>query len=287
MFRTLVTIIFIAAIPCLGMSCASYKVTKNPDDCNTGIRYYRPKPYLYVGPARNFSTAGAPMVSIAVEYLPDYEEEYAIEINPGLGTTDTTVTLDNGWNLTSFAGKTDQKYAEILQSLSSMVTAAGGLARSNMAPAAPRDPGDVATPIDVPYGYYESVFWYDNCGKKHLYGWRYVGMILSGCPVQACPALHDCYCDDPDEFWALIPGGSGLQFVRIADLKSGKIKRSMMQSQDAPAPPPPADAPAAKPSALRYDEGDGDLEAPTKTSKARSHGRPATARGEGSSIAER
>lgn len=238
----------LVVLTCVGMSCASYSVKKNPTDRDTGIRFYRPKPYLYVGPP---SDGDPQKVTISLQYLPDYEEEYSIEVHPGLGVNSLDVSLENGWNLTNFKGTTDQKYAEILGSMAGMVSAAGGLARAPAAAPA-RDGNEADVDRGVPRGYYESVFWCDECGKKHLFGWRYIGFLpFDSCPVAPQPQMQNAWCDD---LWALLPGGgSELRFVRISDVRDGKDPHTRkMNSPAARAPavdeyPVPAPAPAPRP----------------------------------------
>jgi len=168
------------------------------------------------------------------------------------------------------------------------------LAKPAMAAAPAYETGDgEPVKIDAPFGYYESVFWHDACGKKHLYGWRYIGfMPFNSCPVQACPNIHDAHCDDPDQFWALIPtSGASLQFIRIGDLKSGKGQSSRNIIPDTEsAPPPPADAPATapapKPAANRRHVEDevGVGIRPARHSRTRVQLGPASARGQGEPI---
>lgn len=241
-------IVFVCLVAAMAMGgCARYKFVKNPDDCNTGLRYYRPKPYLFVGSTVVGEKADAKAAAvIRLEYLPDYEEEYAVEIYPGLGANDLQISLENGWNLTSFHGKTEQQYDKIL-------TALAGVTKAAAAPSGGGPPCEsvVDTPRPVPQGYYESVFWTDNNGngKKHLFGWRYVGFLpFSACPVNACPSMRDVYCDDPSQFWAIVPNGSSLAFVRMDDLRKGTFKA--LNSA-----PPPTDAPPA-PSSASDDEGE-------------------------------
>lgn len=227
MRRTLPFFVFLAAFSC--SACARIEVQKNPDDCCKGIRYYRPKPYLFVGPPPATGELGK--VVVQIQYLPDYSEEYAVVVHPGLGTTDLDITLENGWNLTSLKGKTDQKYSEIIGALASMTSAAAGAVKDGPPRAAP-----CAAPVDVPLGYYEPVFANDHRNCKYLFGWRYVGLLpFNACPVQACPSVHDAYCDDPDQIWALTYSSNTLQLQRLRDVQTGVKTR--IDSSKAPALP--------------------------------------------------
>ena len=77
------------------------RVRQSPGPKDTGIRYYRPKPYLRIEPASSVVAEGKKItqtpsdefVSISMEYLPDFSEEYSIEVCPGLGSANVTVGL--------------------------------------------------------------------------------------------------------------------------------------------------------------------------------------------------
>jgi hypothetical protein len=143
--------------------CSSVSVVKNPGPEDTGIRYYRPKPYLLVTPA----DATGRMVKLKVVYLPDYSEEYSITPK---GKKPPQVQLEDGWNLVAVGGPAPPPKPE-----------------EPPPPTAPLDqakvPEFVVAATNVPIGLYESVF--DVCqGKKQLKGWRYVGMSpLGGGPA--------------------------------------------------------------------------------------------------------
>jgi hypothetical protein len=138
--------------------CSSANVTKNPGPDDTGIRYWRPKPYLLVTPA---DPTGR-LVKLELQYLPDYNEEYSIHPK---GRKPPAVALQDGWNL----------------------VAVGGPAPPPAKPeaAAPPPAADMKLPeyvvasSNIPIGFYESVF--DTAGQgKYLKGWRYVGWSVWG-----------------------------------------------------------------------------------------------------------
>ena len=56
-------------------------VVSNPGPRDKGIRFYRPKPYLLVKPTRYEEEK---YVTLSLEYLPDFSEEYSIRIRSGL-----------------------------------------------------------------------------------------------------------------------------------------------------------------------------------------------------------
>lgn len=142
------------------IGCTTVTVQKDPGPHNHGIRYWRPKPYLFIGPyggpqptpnpapplspntGKGVSGGGAASdptgqgssqspgatqlqdniikVSMEIKYLPDYNEEYSIRLRPGIGLGSLSLNLQDGWNLTSVNMQTDQKLPELL-------TAIGGL----------------------------------------------------------------------------------------------------------------------------------------------------------------
>jgi hypothetical protein len=143
--------------------CSSVAVIKNPAASDTGIRYWRPKPYLLVTPA----DATGRMVKLKLEYLPDYSEEYSIHPQ---GKKPPQVQLKDGWNLVAVGGPAPPPEKP-----------EDGPPPPAAAPAGDpmKLPEYVVAATNIPIGYYESVF--DSTGtKKYLKGWRYVGMTPMG-----------------------------------------------------------------------------------------------------------
>jgi hypothetical protein len=139
--------------------CSSVAVIKNPGPGDTGIRFYRPKPYLLVTPA----DATGRMVKLKIEYLPDYSEEYSVHPQ---GKKPPQVQLKDGWNLVAVGGAAPPEKPD-----------------EPPPPAAPVDPMKVpefvVVATNVPIGLYESVFDV-AAGRKYLKGWRYVGFSPLG-----------------------------------------------------------------------------------------------------------
>lgn len=139
-------------------SCGSSIAVKKLGDNDTGIPYYLPKPYLLI--TSGFSATGyKPMVtetetkkpdgtktskkvteqvpmtsdinkdgySVKIVYLPDLRAKYGITIKPGNGTSDTKITLANGWQLTSLDIITDTKVAETIEATAGFVSAVGAV----------------------------------------------------------------------------------------------------------------------------------------------------------------
>jgi hypothetical protein len=190
-------VILIAMIVLGAVGCAPrVRVLAHPQVNDPGIRYYRPKPYLLVSNvAQVVAENGKPTravldehyVQIQLQYLPDYSEEYAIDVRSGLGIADVSITLTDGWNLTGINQKLDSQTDESLRAMAEILGSASDIASANARIADPNK--SAPTPefrvkaTNVPLGYYESVIGQDACGKKRLYGFRYVGFL----PYQACP----------------------------------------------------------------------------------------------------
>src|SRR5271157_5202395 len=149
--------------------CSSVSVIKNPGPEDSGIRFYRPKPYLLVTPA----DATGRMVKLKIEYLPDYSEEYSVHPQ---GKKPPQVQLKDGWNLVAVGGPAPPEKPE-----------------EAPPPAAPVDPMKVPEYVvaasNVPIGLYEAVF-DTTCGKKYLKGWRYIGFsaLGGGSPIGSDPS---------------------------------------------------------------------------------------------------
>lgn len=256
-------IAFLTALALLTGGCARMVVRKDPGPRDHGIRYYRPKPYLFIGPGpaqggqsdgqgspggggpggqqlRQGNTPdGTPPpeaipltggddqksnvlpILMRIEYLPDYSEEYSIRMKPGLGTTKLTVNLQNGWNLVSVNTETDQQYAAIISSLAQLAGAAGGLVGGKTSAAAGlRADGGIPglAECDVPLGYYEAVLAINECGRRELMGWRYVGFFPSiGCPVKAKVHRDAVFCEQ-EQMYAVVFEDNVLKMKKMDQL---------------------------------------------------------------------
>lgn len=154
-------------------------VRKNPGPEDCGVRFYRPKPYLLVKPAVNKNGEAVPgYVSIEPTTLPDFSEEYSIEVRSGLGSNETSITLEDGWKLTGLNVDVDSQVDESIRAAAEIVK---GIPTGGDFGAQHRVE---VQGVNVPLGLYESVI-SDQGGKKRLYGFRYVGFLpFSGCPVE-------------------------------------------------------------------------------------------------------
>lgn len=200
MYRIILCCIAFAALGCT----PRLRVIHNPTSADRGIRYYRPKPYLLItpateespGPGRNALArrASDEAVNLELRYLPDFTEEYALDVRPGLGSANVSIELEDGWNLVSLNQELDSQFDENLSSVADVIKAIP--TPSSGTPSESATERFTVRSSNVPLGFYESVIGRDDCGRKQMYGWRYVGFVPYGpCPV--CPTGQDsAYCGD-------------------------------------------------------------------------------------------
>ncbi len=234
MDRTTWAFVFISTTFVLPACAPRIRVIANPKPHQSGIRYYRPKPYLLVTSGQSAvtleerpktsTTTTVPdprYVNIQLQYLPDFEEEYALDVRTGFGTADVGITLEDGWNLTSVRQNLDSQTDENIKAVSDLV---GAIAKS----AAATTPGDTKRnepaptftirATNVPLGYYESVIGRDGCGRKRLYGFRYIGFIpYASCP-QAMGGVESLSCYS-GELYGLVFEGDAMVFRVLSQIQ--------------------------------------------------------------------
>lgn len=143
--------------------CGSSVTVKRLGDNDAGIPYYLPRPYLLITkgissteyqdkiteikteeqngtktsqkiteqvPVR--SGADIDGFSVKIIYLPDVRTKYGIKIKPGSGTSDTKITLNNGWQLTSLTSTTDTKIPETITAAAALVGAISPTGRKDL-----------------------------------------------------------------------------------------------------------------------------------------------------------
>jgi hypothetical protein len=165
------------------------------------VRYYRPKPYLKVEPAeiavdKTRIEIVPHMVRISLVYMPDFAEEYSIDVRPGLGTADVGIKLQDGWNLTEISQELDSQTDENLEALGSILGAVADIVPTAVS-GGEKLLSMTANASNVPVGFYESVIGRDARGCKRLYGFRYLGFIpFSSCPIEMGGSQAAC-CGDP------------------------------------------------------------------------------------------
>lgn len=210
MYRLLIGLLVTAC--CAG--CLPRTIIKaNPGPKDRGIRYYRPKPYLFVKPMVAKDGQAVPgMVHLEMTTLPDYSEEYSIHIRSGLGINDTSVTLEDGWNLTQLNVKVDSQTNENLSAVSDLIGVVPDLTKGS-------NPGQAMSckATNVPMGLYEAVVSRDVHGIKRLYGFRYIGFL----PYASCPTSmhgHACESCQTDQLYGLVFENGVMVFRQMFDL---------------------------------------------------------------------
>jgi hypothetical protein len=105
---------FLTVLIFLIEGCAHVEITRitSQNQNAEGIRFYRPYPYLLVTKAKEGENLECKIV-----YLPNTNENYAINIKSGIGTAETKFTLENGWNLTGYGETRDSKTVEMITAL--------------------------------------------------------------------------------------------------------------------------------------------------------------------------
>ena len=99
------------------------RVAERGDTATEGIRYYRPYPYLMVSEAK-----GGEGLEYKIIYLPDMNQEYAIQVRAGFGAVDFKPTLENGWNLIAVDAKVDSKTKEVMEAAAGLIEKGAKLA---------------------------------------------------------------------------------------------------------------------------------------------------------------
>ena len=177
-------LVITTALVLIGGCLPRTTVLKNPGTADRGVRYYRPKPYLMVKPMTDHG--GLPvdgMVQLEQVILPDFGEEYSIHVRSGLGTNNTEIHLEDGWNLTALNVDIDSQFDENLRAVADVVDAIPRATASSIG----TSPSMVVRATNIPLGLYESVISKSSDCKKRLYGFRYVGfMPYSSCPLESC-----------------------------------------------------------------------------------------------------
>lgn len=187
-------------------------VRAHPQPDDRGIRFYRPKPYLKVEPAevaieKNQTSIVPGLVRISLAYLPDFSEEYAIDVRAGLGIANVGIKLQDGWNLTEISQQLDSQTDENTKAFASLLSAVGDVIPTSNNGDRNATPSFTVPSRNVPIGFYESIIGLDARGCKRLYGFRYVGFVpFSACPLNMGGSQSAC-CDDPNS------GLYGLSFV--------------------------------------------------------------------------
>lgn len=214
MHKIPLSLLLVIGLFSVGGCLPATRVIKNPDDHDKGVRYYRPKPYLFVKPMLNKS--GEPVtgyVNIEQTVMPDFSEEYSIHICSGLGTNTTEVTLTDGWRLDNLNVELDSQFDENVRAAADLVESIPVATQSEDGPSM------AVRATNVPIGYYEAVISKDCDGKKRLYGFRYVGfMPYSACPIESC-GVEQATCYDSQVYGLVVEDGA-MVFRLLHDVAS-------------------------------------------------------------------
>ena len=218
----------------LALGCASTTVRKNPGVHDRGVRYNLPKPYLLLKPSVKLDENGKiasyvqNSVDIVLEMRPDYSEEYSIHVRAGVGANKTSITLEDGWKLKTINFNVDSKTSENIGAVAELISALPKFtpARAGTEAGAQELASNVPA-FNVPLGYYESVIGQDNCGKKHLYGWRYLGFLpFNPCPTAACGSQAANCCEG--DIFGLVYEKGVMTFKRLDQIATedltGRVK---------------------------------------------------------------
>ncbi|MEO8268325.1 MAG: hypothetical protein ABI557_01320, partial [Aureliella sp.] len=211
--RRLILVIPLLFIGLLASGCTPRVIVRaHPQSDDRGIRFYRPKPYLKVEPAevaidKNQTSLVPGLVRISLAYLPDFSEEYSIDVRSGLGIANVGIKLQDGWNLTEISQELDSQTDENTKAFASILSAVGDVIPTSSSGDRNAALSFTVPSRNVPIGFYESIIGLDARGCKRLYGFRYVGFVpFSGCPLNMGGSQTAC-CDDPNS------GLYGLSFV--------------------------------------------------------------------------
>ncbi len=204
-------------------------VRAHPQPSDRGIRYYRPKPYLKVEPAEvavdKTQTKLLPgMVRLSLVYLPDFSEEYAIDVRSGLGIANVGIKLQDGWNLTEISQELDSQTDENTKAVASLLSAVGDVLPTSAGSGTTPQVSFTMPARNVPLGFYESIIGRDNRGCKRLYGFRYVGFVpFSACPLDMSGQASGC-CNDPlSQLYGLSFVEGQMAFIPLAELEQRPV----------------------------------------------------------------
>jgi hypothetical protein len=106
---------------CLISGCASVNFYTTADlKVRTGLKYYNPKPYLLVESNATKDNS----VKTSIVYLPDMANPVYIAMNPGFGSSELKVALNNGM-LSSVGLLNESKIPESMDALAALLSKSG------------------------------------------------------------------------------------------------------------------------------------------------------------------
>lgn len=177
------------------------------------------------------------MVAISLQYLPDFEEEYALDVRTGWGAANVKIELQDGWNLVSLNQDLDSKVDKNISAMADLVRAVPHV-NAGVAASDSDEARVVVQSSNVPLGFYEAVVGTDRCGKKRLYGFRYVGFIpFANCPI--CPSgVQSANCEDGTlDLYGLVFDRGVMVFRSIGQIGSQENPSARTLLTAGPVPP--------------------------------------------------
>jgi hypothetical protein len=100
------------------------------DKDQPGLRFWRPAPYILIA---NETKGNQTVKAVKIVYLPDKSEEYAIQVNAGVGSASFEPTLTDGWQLTGFKSTVDSQADEVIKAIATLVGTDPKLFRDSLA----------------------------------------------------------------------------------------------------------------------------------------------------------
>ncbi len=114
-------ILLILLVPLAG--CAGVTISPLDGEGPSGVCFYAPEPYLlvsYVAPTKPDGTLGTPSLTSTIVYLPNPAKGSVMKIHSGWGTANSSISLTNGWMLSSLGSQTDSKSVETMAAAGSL-----------------------------------------------------------------------------------------------------------------------------------------------------------------------
>lgn len=121
--RTCVSALCVAVSLISLTACASVTVKPATNATESGVRFYRPDPYLAISRVKTEGGKVGDALQAEIIWLPNKNQEYIITASAGLGAVAYAPTLTNGWNLVGLDVKVDSKGSEVLSAMTGLFTA--------------------------------------------------------------------------------------------------------------------------------------------------------------------
>jgi hypothetical protein len=134
--------LLIAVLALLIGGCAELEVKRVLTENQEGFRYCLPQPYLLVTKVKpatdqrssktstrsSSASETAPDLEYKIIYLPNTQEKFAVRVKSGLGSVNSTLKIQDGWQLTEVGGTVDTKVPETITAITGLLQAIPSLA---------------------------------------------------------------------------------------------------------------------------------------------------------------